>query len=67
MTRKRVYVAFDFDDVAAKAELVRQSALPECPFEFYDGSIEKPVSKGWPSVARTRIMGCDLVVVLCGM
>lgn len=66
MAKKRVYVAFDFDDVDAKNELIRQSTLPECPFDLTDCSIDKPIDKGWPKVAEERIKGCDCVIVLCG-
>lgn len=66
MAKKRVYVAFDFDDVDAKNELIRQSRLPECPFDLSDCSIEKPIDTGWPKVAEHRIKGCDCVIVLCG-
>lgn len=66
MAKKRVYVAFDFDDVDAKNELIRQSKLPECPFDLADCSIEKPIDKGWPKVAEQRIKGCECVIVLCG-
>lgn len=66
MATKRAYVAFDFDDIDAKNELLRQSQLPECPFELTDCSIEKPIDKGWPKIAEQRIKGCDCVIVLCG-
>ncbi len=66
MARKRVYVAFDFDDVEVKNELIRQSKLPECPFDLEDCSIQKPIDKGWAAEAERRIKGCDCVIVLCG-
>jgi hypothetical protein len=66
MAKKRVYVAFDFDDLDAKNELMRQSMLPECPFELVDCSIEKPINTGWPKVAEQRIKWAECVVVLCG-
>jgi len=66
MAKKRVYVAFDFDDVEVKNELIRQSKLPECPFDLEDCSIQKPIDKEWPTEAERRIRGCDCVIVLCG-
>ncbi len=66
MSKKRVYVAFDYDDVAVKNELIRQSRLAECPFDLVDCSIEKPADMNWPAVARERISACDCVIVLCG-
>lgn len=66
MAKKRVYVAFDFDDVDAKNELIRQSKLPECPFDLIDCSIEKPIDRGWPKIAEQRIRASDCVIVLCG-
>jgi hypothetical protein len=29
-------------------------------------SIKEPVSKDWKNKARTRIKGCDAVIVICG-
>lgn len=66
MSKKRVYVAFDYDDVAVKNELIRQSRLPECPFDLLDCSIEKPVDRNWPEVAKQKIAGSDCVIALCG-
>lgn len=66
MAKKRVYVAFDFDDVEVKNELIRQSKLPECPFDLDDCSIQKPIDKGWATEAERRIKECDCVIVLCG-
>jgi hypothetical protein len=66
LAKKRVYVAFDYDDVAVKNEFIRQSRLPDCPFDLVDCSIEKPVDRNWPEVAKQRIAGSDCVIVLCG-
>ncbi len=66
MSKKLVYVAFDFDDVGVKNELIRQSKLPDCTFELTNCSIEKPVDRDWPAEAERRINGCDCVIVLCG-
>jgi hypothetical protein len=66
MAKKRVYIAFDFDDIDVKNELIRQSKLSECPFDLEDCSIQKPIDRAWPTEAERRINDCDCVVLLCG-
>lgn len=45
--------------------LVGQSRNEDSPFEITDMSI-KEASSDWKDKARTRIKGCDVVVVICG-
>lgn len=66
MSKKRVFVAFDFDDMSVKSDLLAQSKLPECPFDLIDCSIDKPIDKNWPVEAERRIRACECVIVLCG-
>lgn len=66
MTRRRVYVAFDYDDLDVKQNLVAQAGLPDCPFELIDNSINRALPNQWTQEARRRIADCDCVVVLCG-
>lgn len=66
MTKKRVYVAFDYDDLDVKQNLVAQSKLPECPFVHVDNSINRALPAKWTEEARRLIAGCDCVIVLCG-
>ena len=66
MVTKRVYVAFDYDDLDVKQNLIAQSQLPECPFELLDSSIAKAISGSWTAEARRLIAASDCVIVLCG-
>ena len=66
MVTKRVYVAFDYDNLDVKEGLIAQSKDPGCPFELIDNSIRDPVSEAWTVEARRLIAGCDSVIVLCG-
>jgi len=67
MARKRTFISFDYDhDVASKNLLVGQARLSDSPFEITDMSIKEAVVSGWQNDARTRIKGCDVVIVLCG-
>jgi len=66
MGKKRTFISFDFDnDARLKDALVGQAKLTDSPFEIKDFSI-KIASPDWKDKARTRIKGCDVVVILCG-
>jgi hypothetical protein len=65
--KKRVFISFDYDhDVDLKSLLVGQARNPDSPFEIVDMSIKETISSNWKANARTRIKGCDVVVVICG-
>lgn len=67
MAKKRTFISFDYDnDKEIKTLLVGQSRNSDSPFEIMDMSIKETINKDWKSKARTRIKGCDVVVVLCG-
>jgi hypothetical protein len=64
---KRAFISFDYDhDKGAKEMLVGQAKHPDTPFSIADFSIKEPISSDWKAKARTRIKGCDLMIVLCG-
>lgn len=65
MAKKRVYVAFDYDDLDVKQNLIQQSSL-NCPFELVDASIHRAVPSEWAREARRLIASSNLVIVLCG-
>lgn len=67
MAKKRTFISFDYDhDLDLKNLLVGQAKNPDSPFEISDFSIKEPITKDWKDKARTRIKGCDVVVVICG-
>lgn len=67
MAKKRTFISFDYDhDLDLKNLLVGQAKNEDSPFEIADFSIKEAISEDWKKKARTRIKGCDVVVVICG-
>ena len=67
MAKKRTFISFAYDnDKSLKTLLVGQSKNDDSPFEIFDMSIKETINKEWKDKARTRIKGCDVVVVICG-
>ena len=67
MAKKRTFISFDYDhDASLKTLLVGQARNEDSPFEITDMSIKETISTNWKQNARTRIKGCDVVVVICG-
>jgi hypothetical protein len=68
MTRKRVFVSFDFDnDKALKDFIIGQSKLPDSPFEIFDTSIKEAApEKDWIDKAEAKIKVSDMVLVMVG-
>lgn len=64
--KRKVYVAFDYDDFDVKQNLIAQSRLPDCPFELLDASIHRAIPTKWTTEARSLIGQSDCVIVLCG-
>ncbi len=66
-TKKRTFISFDYDhDSDLKILLAGQAKNEDSPFDITDMSIKEKIDKGWKEKARTRIKGCDVVVVICG-
>lgn len=67
MAKKRTFISFDYDhDADLKLLLVGQAKNEDSPFEITDMSIKEAISKEWKESARTRIKGCNVVIVVCG-
>jgi len=67
MSKKRVFVSFDYDhDAALKEFLVGQAKNFDSPFEIADHSIKQHITGDWKANARTRIRRADLVCIICG-
>ncbi len=67
MEKKKTFISFDYDhDSNLKTLLVGQAKNSDSPFEITDMSIKEAISENWKQKARTRIKGCDVVIVLCG-
>lgn len=66
MVKKTVYIAFDYDDLDVKQNLIAESQRPDCPWEFIDHSIREAVPGPWVAKAKELIRASDFLVVLCG-
>lgn len=67
MAKTRTFISFDYDhDSDLKTLLVGQAKNDDSPFEITDMSIKEAIDDDWKKKARTRIKGCDVVVVICG-
>ncbi len=68
MTKKRVFVSFDFDnDKTLKDLIIGQARLPESPFEVIDHSLKEaaPMTT-WEEKARAAIGRSEIVLVMVG-
>lgn len=67
MAKVRTFISFDYDhDLDLKTLLVGQAKNSDSPFEITDMSIKETINDDWKKKARTRIKGCDVVIVICG-
>jgi hypothetical protein len=68
MSKKKVFISFDFDnDLKLKNLLVGQAKLPDSPFEISDWSLKEAApEKDWEDKAETKIKRSNIVVVIVG-
>lgn len=68
MTKKRVFVSFDFDnDRVLRDFMLGQARLPDSPFEVIDHSLKEAApERNWETKARAAIGRSDVVVVMVG-
>lgn len=64
MATKRIFVAFAIEDEKQKNLFTGQAKNPRVPYDFVDMSVKEPWSSQWKTNCRTRIKGCDGVIVL---
>lgn len=64
MTKKRVFISFAMEDKSLRDLLVGQAKNENSSFEFVDMSVKKPWDSAWKTNCRTRIKGCDGVLVI---
>ena len=63
---KRAFISFDFDMIPVLKYYWSAKQSTDTPFSIADFSIKEAISSDWKAKARTRIRGCDVVIVLCG-
>lgn len=67
MAKKRAFINFDYDnDEFLKIALVGQARNEDSPFEFADHSNKEHLAGNWKAKTRSKIKGCDVVIVMCG-
>jgi hypothetical protein len=68
MTKKKVFVSYDFDnDKVLKDFIIGQSRLEDSPFEVIDQSLKEAAPEsGWKQRARQAIKRSDIVLVMVG-
>ncbi len=68
MSKKRVFISFDFDnDLNLKNLLAGQAKLSDSPFEISDWSLKEAApQKDWEDKALAKIKRTDIVVVIAG-
>jgi len=64
MANKRVFVAFAIEDEKTKILFTGQAKNEKVPFDFTDMSVKSPWDSQWKTNCRSRIKGCDGVIVL---
>ena len=67
MTKKRVFISFDYDhDLDLKNLLVGQARNEDSPFDIADYSVKTELTGDWKEKVRARIKLVDIVTVICG-
>jgi hypothetical protein len=64
MANKRIFIAFAVEDETTKFLFTGQAKNTKVPYEFTDMSVKEPYDEKWKTNCRTRIKGCDGVIVL---
>lgn len=64
MSKKRIFISFAKEDMTLRDFLVGQAKNEKSPFEFVDMSVKKPWDSAWKTNCRTKIKGCDGVIVI---
>lgn len=61
---KRIFISFAMEDERYRNLLVGQARNEASPFEFVDMSVKEPWDENWKTNCRTKIRGCDGMIVL---
>lgn len=61
---KRIFTSFAIEDVRTRDLFVGQAKHEKVPYELVDMSVKKPWDLEWKIKCRSRIKGCDGVIVL---
>lgn len=61
---KRIFISFAIEDEDLRTMLVGQARNKQSPFEFVDMSVKKPWDSEWKKNCRTKIKGCDGMIII---
>ncbi len=61
---KRIFTSFAIEDKTERDLFVGQAKNQAVPYELVDMSVKEPWNSSWKTKCRTRIKGCDGVIVL---
>jgi hypothetical protein len=61
---KRIFTSFAIEDERIRDLFVGQARKENVPYELVDMSVKEPWSDSWKTRCRSRIKGCNGVVVL---
>ncbi|MBU8715249.1 hypothetical protein KM924_22345 [Brevibacillus parabrevis] len=61
---KRIFISFAIEDKTLRDFLVGQARNEKSPFEFIDMSVKEPWDSAWKTKCRTKIKGCDGVLII---
>lgn len=61
---KRIFTSFAIEDEQIRDLFIGQARNAKVPYELVDMSVKEPWSDSWKTRCRTRIKGCDGVIVL---
>lgn len=64
VAKKRIFISFAIEDKTLRDFLVGQAKNTNSTFEFVDMSVKKPWDSSWKTNCRTRIKGCDGVIII---
>lgn len=61
---KRIFTSFAIEDERIRDLFIGQARNTKVPYELVDMSVKEPWSNSWKTRCRTKIKGCDGVIVL---
>lgn len=61
---KRIFTSFAIEDSNLRDLLIGQAKNSKSPFEFVDMSVKEPWDSSWKTKCRTKIKGCDGVLII---
>lgn len=64
MIKKRIFTSFAIEDKNLREMLIGQRNNNHSTIEFTDLSVKEPWNSSWKTKCRTRVKGCDGMIVI---